>query len=241
MEKGHKTHTNANESTKAYAFKWLSPFQGPENLLEGDPSPDSQRPVQIGAPPVCGTHMRQHSSHESEEEIRSMDAGKHAPIEFNLLQLEHTALETSQIPREALKCTRTITPTKGGLLEFIPGKAERQYEPELLEGYNIDPWVTTKVTRRDLGRAKVKIRKATKWKKGTRKKHNQDQITLTCTCQHIQINSNQIEIMVQDCATHSLESTILVMRTELDDDGIEAGRQMIQEIPGDLLCSKQAP
>jgi hypothetical protein len=77
--------------------------------------------------------------------------------------------------------------------------------------------------------------------KGKSKRHNQDQITLTCTCQHIKINSNQIEVMTQDCATHSLKSTILVMRNELDDDDIEAGRQMIQEIPGDLLRLKQAP
>jgi hypothetical protein len=97
------------------------------------------------------------------------------------------------------------------------------------------------VPRRDLSRAKFKIRKATKWRRKTRKKHNQDQITLTCTCKHVQINSDQIEIMAQDCATHSLESTILVMRNELDDNDIEAGRQMIQDIPGNLLRSKRTP
>jgi hypothetical protein len=47
--------------------------------------------------------------------------------------------------------------------------------------------------------------------------------------------------MAQDCATHSLESTILVMKNELDDNNIEAGRQMIQDIPGDLLRSKRTP
>jgi hypothetical protein len=47
--------------------------------------------------------------------------------------------------------------------------------------------------------------------------------------------------MVQDCATHSLKSTILVMKNKLEDDNIAAGREMIQEIPGDLLRSKQAP
>jgi hypothetical protein len=31
------------------------------------------------------------------------------------------------------------------------------------------------------------------------------------------------------------------MRNELDDDDIAAGREMIQEIPGDLLWSKQTP
>jgi hypothetical protein len=94
--------------------------------------------VHLRAPPVCGTRMRQHSDHESKEEIRSIDAGEHAPEDFNLLQLEHTALE-SQSPHEALPCTRNLTPIKGGLLEFVPGKAASQYEPELLEGFNINP------------------------------------------------------------------------------------------------------
>jgi hypothetical protein len=47
--------------------------------------------------------------------------------------------------------------------------------------------------------------------------------------------------MTQDCATHSLEATILGMRNELDDIDIDAGRQLIQDIPCDLLRSQQPP
>jgi hypothetical protein len=149
MENGQKTDTNANKSTQAQAIsKWAPTVQGSEYPLEGDLSFNRQRPVHRSAPPDSGTRTRQHSSIESEGEIRLLNTGKHAPIEFNLLRLEQTALETSQIPSEALKCTRTITPTQGGLLEFVPGKAENQYEPELLEGYNINPWVTTNQKKR---------------------------------------------------------------------------------------------
>jgi hypothetical protein len=84
IKNGHRFHDNANDSTQTYAFKWTSTVQGSENLLEGDLSPDSQRPVHKGAPPVCGSRTRQHLGIESGNEIWSMDAGEHAPEEFNL-------------------------------------------------------------------------------------------------------------------------------------------------------------
>jgi hypothetical protein len=85
IKNGHRFHDNANDSTQTYATsKWVPTVQGSEYPLEGDLSLDSQRPVHRSALPDSGTRTRQHSSIESGNEILSMDAGKHAPKEFNL-------------------------------------------------------------------------------------------------------------------------------------------------------------
>jgi hypothetical protein len=75
----------------------------------------------------------------------------------------------------------------------------------------------------------------------TRKRDKRNHTTLACTCQHIQIDMETIEIISQECATHSLNTTNLVMMNKLDDRDIDKGRQLMQDIPGDLLRSQQPP
>jgi hypothetical protein len=101
-----------------------------------------------------------------------MNFGEQAPGAF-IKQLERTA---SLIPNPtgALKCTRNVNLPGSGHLEIAPG-----YKPDLLEGFNIDPWKDTKVPSRDPRRAKVDIRKAMKWRRQTRKRDKQNHITLT--------------------------------------------------------------
>jgi hypothetical protein len=83
MKNGHRFHNNANDSTQTNAPQMDVYGPGPRKPLNGDSSPACQGPAHLGAPPVCGTRMRQHSDHESGNEIRSMDAGEHALEEFN--------------------------------------------------------------------------------------------------------------------------------------------------------------
>jgi hypothetical protein len=68
-----------------------------------------------------------------------MNSGEHAPEVFNLLQLEQTATSFPN-PNDSLKYTRNVTPLESRHLEFAPETAACQYEPELLESFNIDPW-----------------------------------------------------------------------------------------------------
>jgi hypothetical protein len=161
-----------------------------------------------------------------------MDSREQAPEVF-IQQLEQT---TSFIPNptDALKCTRNITLPGSGHLDVATG-----YKAELLESYNIEPWRGTKVQWRILRRTKDDIRKAMKWRRQTRKRDKRNHTTLACTCQHIQIDADTIEIMAQECATHSLDTTTLVMMNQMDDHDIDEGRQLIQDIPGDLPRSEQ--
>jgi hypothetical protein len=106
---------------------------------------------------------------ESEDDIRLLNTREHVPIEFNSLLLE----QKPKTPSDSLNCTKTITPTKSGHPE-VPGKSHRSYNKNLLKGYDIKPWTTTKVRTRDLGRAKCNIRKAAKWREGKRKRHDHD-------------------------------------------------------------------
>jgi hypothetical protein len=53
---GHRFNDNVNDSTQTNATsKWAPTVQGPEYLLEGDPSLDHQRPVHKSAPPDRGS------------------------------------------------------------------------------------------------------------------------------------------------------------------------------------------